>query len=209
MEVVEGAVGRAGEAWVAKAMICAAGRDRVRRRGAIDAATRVRLERLLERSGALLVEPWLERVMDLGQPGEIGADGAVTLVPPHRLICDEGGGFRGIEIGDDAAGEHEWDLGVAGRAAGAALARIGYRGKFVVDAFVYRTAAGLRLRPVVEINARWTFGWIARAWAEVLGPGVLEIGRGAPPAGATPLLLPGDDPTSAWFTSARSRSPAT
>jgi hypothetical protein len=208
MEEVEAAVARAGASWVAKAMICAAGRDRVRRRGGVDAATRVRLARLLARGGALLVEPWLERVVDLGQPGEIGNDGEVTLAPPHRLICDEGGGFRGIGIGDAQAGEHAGDLATAGRAAGAALARLGYRGKFVVDAFVHRTARGLALRPVVEINARWTFGWIARAWAERLGPGVLEIGRGAPPADATPLLLPGDDPTSAWFTSARSRSPA-
>ena len=195
-------------AWVAKATICAAGRDRVRRRGAdLDAATRVRAGRLLDRGGALILEPWLERTLDLGQPGEVA--GEVTLAPPHRLLCDDGGGFRGVAIGEPPELlVHAGALARAGRAAGAALAALGYRGRFVVDAFVHRTAAGEVLRPLVEINARLTFGWLARAWADRLGPGTLEVGAGAPPAGARALLLPGaEDPTSAWF-SASSRSPA-
>lgn len=197
-------------AWVAKATICAAGRDRVRRRGAeLDAATRIRCGRLLDRGGALLLEPWLERTLDLGQPGEI-AGGVVTLAPPHRLLCDDTGGFRGVVIGDaPEVAVHAAALAATGRAAGEALASLGYQGRFVVDAFVHRTAAGEVLRPLVEINARLTFGWIARAWAARLGPGTLEVGTGLPPPDAVALLLPSaEDPTSAWFTPASSRSPA-
>jgi hypothetical protein len=197
-------------AWVAKATICAAGRDRVRRRGAeLDAATRIRCGRLLDRGSALILEPWLERTLDLGQPGEI-AGGAVTLFPPHRLLCDDTGGFRGVVIGDaPEVTAHAAALAATGRAAGEALASLGYQGRFVVDAFVHRTPAGEVLRPLVEINARLTFGWIARAWSARLGPGTLEVGTGLAPPDAIALLLPAaDDPTAAWFTPSSSRSPA-
>jgi len=192
--------------WVAKATICAAGRDRVRRTGAaIDDATRIRLQRLMARSGALVLEPWRDRVLDLGQPGIVEDDGAVTLVAPHRLHVDPGGGFAGVTIGPDPEVEpHAEPLALAARAVGDAIARRGHRGPFVVDAFVHRDRGGHRLRAVVEINARLTFGWIARAWASQLGDGTLMLGRGAPPVGATALLLPGGaDDTSAWFSASR------
>ena len=168
----------------------------------LDDATRASLGRLLARGGALVVEPWLDRVLDLGQPGEVGPDGVTTLTAPHRLLCDDTGGFRGIVVGADASPPaHRDAMAAAARAAGAALAAVGYRGPFVIDGFVHRHGGVELLRPLVEINARLTFGWIARAWAAHLGAGALELGRGAPPAGAVPLLLPGgDDPTAAWFT---------
>ncbi len=199
-------------AWVAKAVICAAGRDRVRRRGAdLDPATRTRLSRLRARGGALVVEPWLDRALDLGQTGVVGDDGGVTLWPAHRLWCDDGGGFRGVVIDprDEAVAPHRAALAAAARAAGEAIARAGHRGAFGVDALVHRTARGLALRPLVEINARLTFGVIARAWVERRGgAGALEVGRGAPPAGAWPLLLPGgDDDTAAWLAEVTARAP--
>lgn len=201
IEELEQVIAPWGE-WVAKATICAAGRDRVRRKGAIDAATRTRLARLLAPGGALVVEPWRARTLDLGQPGVVDARGEIALAPPHRLICDPGGGFRGVAIGPDPQVAPYADaLADAGRRAGAAIAARGYRGPFVVDAFVHGDG---ELRAICEINARLTFGWVARAWAAHLGDGTLTLGRGAPPADATPLLLPGDaDDTSAWFTSSR------
>jgi hypothetical protein len=189
-------------AWVAKATICAAGRDRVRRRGAaVDDATRTRLGRLLARGGALVVEPWLDRVADYGQAARIDDAGAVLLDEPHRLLCTDDGGFRGID--GDAAVPPPIRAALADAAgrAGAALAALGHRGRFAIDAFAH--AGGVRA--LVEINPRLSFGVIARAWAERLGvAGTLEVGTGEPPAGAIPLLLPGTaDPTSAWFTASR------
>ena len=195
-------------AWVAKAVICAAGRDRVRRRGAdLDPPTRTRLHRLRARGGALVVEPWLDRALDHGQTGVVGDGGDVTLWPAHRLWCDDGGGFRGVVIDprDEAVTPHREALAAAARAAGEAIARAGHRGAFGVDALVHRTPRGLALRPLVEINARMTFGVIARAWLERVGSaGALEVGRGAPPPDARPLLSPepGGDDTAAWLTPA-------
>ena len=68
-------------------------------------------------------------------------------------------------------------------------------GPFAIDGFVYWDGAR-RLRPLVEINARHTFGHVARA----LGCG--RLGFTPAPAGATVLVAPIDgDPTTAWITS--------
>jgi hypothetical protein len=196
-------------AWIAKAPITAAGRDRVRRRGAPDDPIRARLARLFARHGSLIVEPWLDRVADFGQSGTVSASGAVELAPPHGLYVDDGGGFAGIAIGTAAleTDEHA-QLTDAARACGAALADAGYAGAFTIDAFAWRDAAGARrFHPLCELNPRLTFGFVARAWADRAGaPLVLRVGEGAPPPGAIALVLPApDDPTSAWLELTESR----
>jgi hypothetical protein len=193
-------------AWIAKAAISAAGRDRVRRRGPLDDATRARLARLAARGG-LVVEPWVERLVDVGQPGLIDATG-VTLLPAHRLFTDPGGGFAGIAIvGPGAAAlgltedEHA-QLRAVAAAVGAALADAGYRGPFTIDAFAWRAQTGeRRFQPLCELNPRLTFGLVARAWAERRGGAVaLHLGAALPPGAIEPLLRPApDDPTAAWL----------
>ena len=56
-----------------------------------------------------------------------------------------------------------------------------------VDAFAYRDGDGTRrFHPLCEINARLTFGWIARALAARLG--TRRLGFGPPPDGALVLI---------------------
>ena len=146
--------------WVAKAPYSAAGRERVRHLGG--AMPVARLERLLARFGELLVEPWVERLGDLGCAG-IGAH----VFAPHRLENDAAGVYRAAVI-DDAAGdwpdERRALRGVAEEAA-QALADAGYRGPFAVDGYVYRDPAtgAPRLQRMSELNARLTFGLVERA----------------------------------------------
>ncbi|HEY6177644.1 MAG TPA: hypothetical protein VIX73_24470, partial [Kofleriaceae bacterium] len=71
-----------------------------------------------------------------------------------------------------------------------------YRGPFAIDAFVYRDGGAARLHPLCELNARYSFGWIARGLARRLG--IQQLGFDAPPAGATVLIAPGDDGVTAW-----------
>ena len=188
-------------AWVAKAMWTAAGRDRVRRIGdALDDATRTRLARLLAIHGALVFEPWMARTLDVGQGGRVDPTGDVALLPPHRGLVDDGGVIRGIVVDDGAELEpaEEARLADTARAAGRALATAGYAGPFVVDAFVHEHGGRRALHPLCELNARLTFGLVARAWAERRGaPLTLGLG-GALPAGGTPLVLDERGAPAAW-----------
>ena len=189
--------------WVAKSLWSAAGRDRVRRRGAaLDEATRTRLARLLAVHGALAFEPWMPRLVDVGQGGDVAADGTVTLRPPHRGLVDAGGVVRGIALDGGAALEpaERDQLAAAARAAGQALAAASYAGPFVVDGFVHGDAGRRALHPMCELNARLTFGLVARAWADRLGAPI-TLGLGGPrPGGARPLVLDDTGAPAAWIT---------
>ncbi len=194
-------------AWVAKAPLGAAGRERAGQRGgSLRGDVRVRVERLLAEHGELIFEPWVSRTSDYGVCGFAGApDAEPAILEPHRLECDRQGVIRALEVGGRAGALAEplrRELTSAARVAGAALARAGYRGPFNVDAFTYEDPSGAaRVQPLCEINARLSLGFVARALAErVAAPrgysgARLELGRPAlgDPAGAArvPLLTPG------------------
>jgi hypothetical protein len=119
--------------------------------------------RLLARFGTLIYEPWLTRLADVGRCAWLGTPpqlaGATRLTdeihawPPHRIVTDAHGGFRGIAPDAPAI-----DLDDATVRAASAIAATGYRGPFAIDAVVH--AGGVH---VCEINARYTFGFVARA----------------------------------------------
>jgi len=176
--------------WVCKAPWTAAARDRAHGHGM--EADRVYIARLLERCGAVVFEPWLDRLFDIGVVGTVHGD-TVELAGIHTLLADVRGGFAGIDLAPPplTADESARVLEVA-RAAGARLARGGYAGPFSVDAFVYRPRL---LHALVEINARHTFGHVTRALAARYGGS--RLGFGAPPQGARVLV---DDPAvTAWL----------
>lgn len=173
--------------WVAKAPFAAAGRHRLIARAAKDLSrheVRRRGARLLQRFGRLILEPWLPRITDFGCTALV-EPGGVRAILHHRLEVDESGGFRGVEIG--ARGEAPPSMSEAERVAaeraarvvGGALIDLGYRGPFGIDSFRWRAADGeVRFHPLCEINARMTFGLVARVLAErVLGVGERAEGR--------------------------------
>lgn len=181
---------RAPRRWVCKAAWSAAGRDRCLGEGPPTPDRRTRIARLIERAGAVVIEPWLDRRLDVGVCGVAGG----LIQPPHGLATDARGGFAGIDLTPppllpaEAARLAE----VAARVS-AALAAAGYAGPFGIDAFVHDDAGVRRLHPLCEINARHTFGHVARAL------GAPRLGFGAPPPGATVLVAPApDDPVTAW-----------
>jgi hypothetical protein len=127
--------------------------------------------------------------------------GTVTLLPPHRGLVDATGTVRGIVLDDGALLDpaERTHLANTARAAGAALSAAGYRGPFVIDAFLHGTAHHRALHPLCELNARLTFGLVARAWAQRLGaPLTLGLG-GAAPDGSIPLVLDENGAGAAWL----------
>jgi hypothetical protein len=197
---------------VAKAPLSAAGRLRLRggRDGELTGAERTYARRLLELQGLLVVEPWVERVEDFGVAGGVFGTSRVDVRSIHRLEVDRAGRFVGI-----TAPVIDLDAGIAmmfGAAAalsGEALRAAGYAGPFGIDGYLYGNAREPGIQCISEINARMTFGLVARkiistaqTWGEIAEDAIvsLRFGRGAPPDGSIPLLLPGDDDeTSAWL----------
>jgi len=173
-----GAAAGAGR-WVAKAPWSAAGRERylgTSPRDLREPAVRRRLERLLERHGALLAEPWVERTADFGCAGLV-ASGGVRLASVHRQEVDRAGRFRGIPPLPPAGGgsapepgllpaEHDL-LQSTFHAAADRLRAAGYTGPCGLDAFRWRPpAGGEAFHPLCELNPRLTFGLVAQAAAE-------------------------------------------
>ena len=124
----------------------------------------------------LVVEPWLERVVDFSVQLEMGADG-LKLIGYTGLTNDRKGQFQANWAAPDYA--RKLPAAVTDcfpeitNAAGTLhrlfeelraqleteLCRTTYRGPLGIDAFVYRDATGsCRLKPVVEINPRHTMG---------------------------------------------------
>ena len=147
------------------------------------------IERSLQGGRQLVVEPWLERLVDFSVQFEVEASGLRLLgytglvtdargqfvantatanfaraLPPTVLAC-----FREVP---GAAAALRATMEAVGRALGAELQAVGYRGPVGVDAFVYRDAEGrARVKPVVEINPRYTMGRLTLELMQRVAPG--------------------------------------
>jgi hypothetical protein len=188
--------------WVCKAPWTAAGRDRAHGTGdVIDGELRVYLGRMLQRFGVLTFEPWMDRVLDLGVTVQLRDDGSLQVDRPHTLLVDPRGAFTGIDLVEPALTHDEHSLlDRTVHAAGELLRGLGYTGAFTVDAFVYRRHGMRKLHSLCELNARHSFGHVARALHAKLGIRILGFG---PPPPSEPdakiLVSPAtDDPFVAW-----------
>ena len=186
--------------WVCKAPFTAAGRDRAHGQHAPTGELAARIDNLLVRHGELVFEPWLPRIADAGITLAIAADGRAIVAPPHGLLTTPTGGFLGIDTGADGLLPAERaQLVTIAYAVAARVAATGYRGPLGLDAFAHTRADGSRaFHPLCELNARFTFGAVARALASRLGPAARVLGFGPPPPDAIILVAPAADPFCAW-----------
>jgi uncharacterized ferritin-like protein (DUF455 family) len=128
---------------------------------------------VLAAQGAVLVEPWLDRVVDLSVQLDVAADGSVTVLPWGRFLTDGRGRYRGAVLGrpsDDlppdvrrVLADAHITLDAVARHLGRAMAERGFTGPAGIDAMVYRSGGTVRLKPLVELNPRITMGRVARA----------------------------------------------
>jgi hypothetical protein len=108
------------------------------------------------------------------------------------------GGFLGIDLDEPTldADERTHVLAIA-KDVGGALAEVGYTGPYGIDGFVYRIGEQRKLHPICEINARYTFGHVARALHARFG--TKTLGFGTPPNDARVLVAASaEDPVTAW-----------
>jgi uncharacterized ferritin-like protein (DUF455 family) len=130
----------------------------------------------LARGRQLVVEPWLEREMDFSVQLEMTSDG-LKLCGYTGLINDRKGQFQAnwaeshhhTRIPAKVVALFREPLDISGRLLRlyaeivalleSKLRRADYLGPIGIDAFVYRTPSGdARLKPIVEINPRYTMG---------------------------------------------------
>jgi hypothetical protein len=168
---------------------------------------------VLSSQGAVLVERWLDRAVDLSVQFDVGDDGVVCH-PWGRFLTDDRGRYRGAVLGralDDVApavrrllATESPRLEEAALHLGRAMAALGFRGPAGLDALVHRTADGYALKPIVELNPRMTMGRVAKALEKRVRPGRVglwvQVSRDEARAAGFPGL-------SDWAAALRARAP--
>jgi hypothetical protein len=126
----------------------------------------LRLGQLLERHGAVVLEPWLTRRLDLCATGEVACDGSVRFERLDRTVHTDSGSPLGTLFapGDPLVEPHLEAMAEAVDLVGQALFTRGYFGPFCLDALVHEVDGELRLRRFVDLNARHPVSWPVRRW---------------------------------------------
>ncbi len=145
------------------------------------------LPRLAARGGAVL-EPWVARDSDCAAELFVDAKGEVSLLATLAHESNPAGAPRahsgrlGAGGRVRAASGFDAELESAALAIARAAADAGFRGPCGVDAFSFRGPGGARvLRPIVELNARFTLGHVVQG---VLARALPALGAALPDSAA-------------------------
>ena len=185
-----------GGAVVIKAPFGSAGRGMIRVLSDSDLPTaKAWIKKVLTQQHEVIVEPWLDRMLDLsmqisvhGQSGDSGssARGSIRVHGITRFVTDRRGQYESTLLGDPLRNlDQDLKMAVIGpgkgwqmfdhltrcaRFVGHALREAGHEGPAGIDALVYRDGAGdYRLKPIVEVNPRYTMGHVALRIGRSLG----------------------------------------
>jgi hypothetical protein len=161
------------------------------------------LEKALSAGRGVVVEPWLERVLDFSVQLELDAQG-LRLEGYTGLLNDAKGQFQANWAGPRSHRKPPAELVAFLPETGADQGRIprlyaalmveleprlrelGHTGPLGIDAFIYRQPdGGYRLKPVVEINPRFTMGRLTLELMRQVAPGIPGVFRLLPRAVAT------------------------
>lgn len=166
-EAVARACPHAGDKWVVKSPYGFAARDRVLGRGPVLEEPQAKwARRRLAQGETLIFQPWLEVVREYGVVLEISPGGSYAIRGVSDLQTNGAGTGRGYLLGRPPAAHRMAELE---RIAGIVSARLfaeGYRGPVGIDALEH--ARGLH--PLLEVNARYTMGFVATAIERELKP---------------------------------------
>ena len=158
----------------------------IKRGEKLEGSLRRQVERVLEKQGEVLVEPWLERELDFSVQYEM-EDTGLRKLGIIRLENDQRGQFKACVVGtkfcqgmatelarflmENALPVYEEESHLV-RLIEKRLREVGYRGQVGVDAFVYRYENGaLGLRQICEINPRHTMGRLTLELSKRVAPG--------------------------------------
>ncbi|MFT5435094.1 MAG: hypothetical protein ACI9OJ_005811, partial [Myxococcota bacterium] len=158
------------------------------------------IERQLAKQGHLLVEPWLRNVANLSALLTVPKHGRPRLLGTTRFFTNRAGQYQGTLLGRATTGLpnsiQRWltDSGHEPRRlmtaiertvnlVGRRLSESGYAGPAGIDMLVEQTddtastvhATPYRLKPIVEVNVRFTMGHVALNLARHCAPGTTGL----------------------------------
>jgi len=153
---------------IVKPLLSQAGRGQVRLSSILEVPAK-KCERLLK-SSPVVVEPWLSSLAEYGCQWDIAESGDVSMLGVTQLASNPDGSFHRSQTGISKANDHMKDiLDFQGQAV-KRIANEGYFGPVGIDAMVYQDTHGQeRVRPLQDINTRFTMGRIAVEWSRKLG----------------------------------------
>lgn len=148
------------------------------------------IQNTIEEQGAIVIEPWLNKEIDLSLQLEV-RDGTAHVLGVRRFLNGGRLEYRGTylepklnSLGSEQLSFLHTKNAVAGtsplqrwldlaRALATELAEAGYRGPAGIDAMIWRSEEGgpIFLKPLVELNPRYTMGRVALAIENIVLPG--------------------------------------
>jgi len=166
-EAVARACSGADDKWVIKSPLGFAARDRVLGRGPSLPEPQARWSlRRLDRGETLIFQPWLEVLREYGVAMDIRADGGLEIHGISDLQTNGAGTSRGYILGRRPSPHRMIELERTAHIVGERLFKEGYFGPVGIDALEHSGG----LHPLLEINARYTMGFIAVAVERSLKP---------------------------------------
>jgi hypothetical protein len=139
------------------------------------------LKNILQDQGAVIIEEYLNKIYDLSIQIEVLED-RVKVLDVRRFLTGRQREYRGAFLGSKLNGFSPQDLRFVHQAIGMwrpfvlnlgrSLRSHGYLGSAGMDGLIWRDVqGGLRLKPLVELNPRWTMGRVALELEKHLNPG--------------------------------------
>jgi hypothetical protein len=166
-EAVARACNAPGDKWVIKSPFGFAARDRVLGRGpSLEGPQAKWCERRLQKGETLIFQPWLEVIREYGIVMEISPDGACDVQGISDLQTNGAGTGRGYILGRPPARPRLAELEQVAGIVCERLFKEGYCGPVGIDALEHSRG----LHPLLEINARYTMGFVALAVERRLKP---------------------------------------
>lgn len=162
--------------WVIKANFGMAARERLLGQGPILTDSQQHwLRRRLKVDLAVFLEPWLRLNSEVGIQWNVPAMnfGKPQLVGLAQLLTDAQGHYQGSRITLESGIPIEWQSAVeVSQVAAERLQSIGYVGPLGIDAAIATDACGrVIVRPLQDINARFTMGRLALGFRRFLHSG--------------------------------------
>jgi hypothetical protein len=157
----------AEDKWVIKSPFGFAARDRVLGRGPLLKGAQAKwCERRFKEGETLIFQPWLKTLREYGVVMELFTDGSHEIHGISDLQTNGAGTGRGYMLGRAASGGRVTELERIAAIVCQRLFKEGYTGPVGVDALEHEGG----LHPLLEINARYTMGFVAVAVERSLNP---------------------------------------